>query len=156
MKKIVAIVLFLFSVIPSGFAQLKTYSFEQIDSLQRDKNRKIIVFIHTDWCKYCQAMKNSTFKNKEVIKSLNENFYFVTLNAEEKHTITFNSRKFVFKTNGNTTGIHELAYELATINNQTTYPTICILTAQNEIVFQESNYLPTKEFLMVLKKLKEL
>jgi thioredoxin-related protein len=155
MKKWLYITLVFFWVIPSGFAQLKSYSFEQIDSLQRNQNRKIIVFVHTDWCKYCQAMKNSTFKNKEVIKNLNENFYFITLNAEEKSTITFNSRKFVFKTNGNTTGIHELAYELASLNNQTTYPTICVLTAQNEIVFQESNYLPAKEFLMILKKLKE-
>ncbi len=155
MKKWVYILLVFFWAIPSGFAQLKSYSFEQIDSLQRNQNRKIIVFIHTDWCKYCQAMKNTTFKNKEVIKTLNENFYFITLNAEEKSTITFNSRKFVFKTNGNTTGIHELAYELASLNNQATYPTICVLTTQNEIVFQESNYLPAKEFLMVLKKLKE-
>jgi thioredoxin-related protein len=155
MKKWLYITLVFFWVIPSGFAQLKSYSFEQIDSLQRNQNRKIIVFVHTDWCKYCQAMKNSTFKNKEVIKNLNENFYFITLNAEEKSTITFNSRKFVFKTNGNTTGIHELAYELASLNNQTTYPTICVLTAQNEIVFQESNYLPAKEFLMILEKLKE-
>jgi thioredoxin-related protein len=155
MKKIAIIVCFLFFVIPSGFAQLKTYSFEQIDSLQRNQNRKIIVFIHTDWCKYCQAMKNTTFKNKEVIKTLNENFYFITLNAEEKRTISFNSRKFIFKTNGDTKGIHELADELATINNQTTYPAICVLNAQNEIVFQESNYLPAKEFLMVLNQLKE-
>jgi thioredoxin-related protein len=155
MKKIVVIVFFLFSVIPSGFAQLKTYSFEQIDSLQRNQNRKIIVFIHTDWCKYCQAMKNTTFKNKEVTKTLNENFYFITLNAEEKRTISFNSRKFIFKTSGNTTGINELAYELATINNQTTYPTLCVLNPQNEIVFQESNYLPAKEFLILLEKLKE-
>jgi thioredoxin-related protein len=113
------------------------------------------VFIHTDWCKYCQAMKNSTFKNKEVIKNLNENFYFVTLNAEEKRSITFNAKEFTFKTNGNTSGIHELAYELATINNQTTYPTVCVLNAQNEIIFQQSNYLPAKDFLILLEKLKE-
>jgi thioredoxin-related protein len=155
MKKWIYIVLIFFCTIPTGFAQLKTYAFEQIDSLQRNQNRKIIVFIHTDWCKYCQAMKNTTFKNKEIIKTLNENFYFITLNAEEKRTISFNSRKFVFKTNGNATGIHELAYELATINNRTTYPAICALNAQNEIIFQESNYLPAKEFLMVLEKLKE-
>lgn len=155
MKKWVYILLIFFWAIPSGFAQLKTYSFEQIDSLQRNQNRKIIVFIHTDWCKYCQAMKNSTFKNKEVIKNLNENFYFITLNAEEKRTITFNTKKFVSKTDGNATGIHELAYELANLNNQTTYPTICVLNAQNEIIFQQSNYLPDKGFLALLEKLKE-
>lgn len=155
MKKWFYIILVFFWAIPSGFAQLKSYSFEQIDSLQRNQNRKIIVFIHTDWCKYCQAMKNSTFKNEEVVKNLNNNFYFLTLNAEEKRAINFNSRKFVFKTNGNATGIHELAYELANTNTQITYPTICVLNAKNEIIFQQSNYLPAKEFLMILEKLKE-
>jgi len=155
MKKNVAIVLFVLSVIQSGFAQLKAYSFEQIDSLQRIQNRKTIVFIHTDWCKYCQAMKNTTFKNKEVIKRLNEDFYFITLNAEEKQTITFNTKNFVFKMNGNNSGIHELAYELANLNNQAIFPTICVLNTQNEIIYQESNYLPAKAFLIVLQKLKE-
>ena len=155
MKKWLYIILVFFWAIPSGFAQLKSYSFEQIDSLQRNQNRKIIVFIHTDWCKYCQAMKNSTFKNEEVIKNLNENFYFITLNAEEKRAITFNSRKFIFKTNGNASGIHELAYELANTNTQITYPTICVLNVKNEIIFQQSNYLPSKDFLILLEKLKE-
>jgi thioredoxin-related protein len=154
MKKWVYILLILFWAIPSSFAQLKTYSFEQIDSLQRYENRKTIVFIHTDWCSYCQAMKKSTFKNKEVIKILNEHFYFVTLNAEEQNTISFNSRKFVFKANGNSSGINELAYELANINKQTSYPTICVLNPKNEIIYQESNYLPVKELLRVLEKLK--
>jgi thioredoxin-related protein len=155
MKKSLYILLIFFWAIPSGFAQLKTYSFEQIDSLQRNQNRKMIVFVHTDWCKYCQAMKNSTFKNKEVIKNLNENFYFITLNAEEKRTITFNTKKFVFKTNGNATGIHELAYELASKNNQTAYPAICVLNATYEIIFQQSNYFTAKDFLVELEKLKE-
>jgi thioredoxin-related protein len=155
MKKWIYILLIFFWVIPNGFAQLKTYSFEQMDSLQAIQKRKVIVFIHTDWCKYCQAMKNSTFKNKEVIINLNENFYFISLNAEEKRTINFNSKKFSFNNNGNTSGIHELAYELANFNNQTIYPTICILNAQSEIIFQQSNYLPSKDFLVVLEKLKE-
>jgi thioredoxin-related protein len=150
MKKWLYILLIFFWAIPSGFAQLKTYSFEEIDSLQNRQHRKTIVFIHTDWCKYCQAMKNSTFKNKEVLKNLNENFYFITLNAEEKQAITFNAKKFE-----NNTGIHKLAYELASVNNQTRYPAICVLNAQNEIVFQQSNYLPIKDFLILLEKLKE-
>jgi thioredoxin-related protein len=57
-------------------AQLKTYQFEEIDSLQIIEKRKIVLFIHTDWCKYCQAMKNTTFKNKDIIDLLNERFYF--------------------------------------------------------------------------------
>lgn len=155
MKKNAVILLFLVIGIQACFAQLKTYSFEEIDSLQQIQKRKVVVFIHTDWCKYCQAMKNTTFKNKEVIKKINENFYFITLNAEERRTITFNNKNFIYTVKGNTTGIHQLAYELATINKQTNYPVICVLNPQNEIVFQQSNYLTTKDFLFLIEKLKE-
>lgn len=84
----------------SVIAQIKTFQFEQIDSLQRIESRNIFVFIHTDWCKYCQAMKYTTFKNDRIINLLNENFYFVDLNAEEKRNIDFNNYTFKFKPTG--------------------------------------------------------
>jgi hypothetical protein len=39
-------------VIPAGFAQLQSISFEEIDSLQRIEKKKTIVFIQTDWCNF--------------------------------------------------------------------------------------------------------
>ena len=76
MKK-TALLILLFSIFNQGFAQLKMQTFEQTESLQNIQQRKIIVFIHTDWCKFCQAMKSKTFKNEEVIQQLNDTFYFV-------------------------------------------------------------------------------
>jgi thioredoxin-related protein len=155
MKKGVYIFLLSFCAIPLVFAQPRTYTFEQVDSLQQIQNRKIVVFIHTDWCKYCQAMKNSTFKTDSVIQILNENYYFVTLNAEEKRTIAFRNQTFYYRSNGNSNGIHDLAYLLANQNNQTVYPTLCVLNENNQIVFQKSNYLNAKELSFVLEELKK-
>lgn len=145
----------LFGVIPSGFAQLNLVSFEQIDSLQNIEKRKVIVFIHTDWCQFCHAMKNTTFKNESIIKELNSTFYFIDFNAEEKRTILFNKATFKFKSTGNTSGIHELAIPLGTINKQLNYPVLCILNSENEIVFQDNSYIKPKEFSLILEKLKE-
>jgi thioredoxin-related protein len=155
MKKWAYIILLFICSISNGFAQLNTYEFEEIDSLQNIQNKKTIVFIHTDWCKFCQAMFQTTFKNKEVIQNLNESFYFVTFNAEEKRSVAFNSRKFSNQTAQNSSGIHELAIELAKMNNQTTFPTVCVLNSKNEILYQVSNYLPPKDFLKLLEKLKD-
>jgi thioredoxin-related protein len=155
MRKILILLLFLFSVIPSGFAQLNLVSFEQIDSLQNIDKRKVVVFIHTDWCQFCHAMKNITFKNENIIKELNDNFYFIDFNAEEKRTIVFNKATFKFKSTGNTLGIHELAIQLGTINKQLNYPVLCILNSENEIIFQDNNYIKPKEFKIILEKLKE-
>ncbi|OUL62480.1 thioredoxin family protein [Flavobacterium sp. AJR] len=154
MKKLILFLFFL-SITSTGFAQLSSYSFEQIDSLQQIQKRKVIVFIHTDWCKYCQAMKNSTFKNKTIIAQLNAEFYFVDFNAEEKRTIRFNNQTFNYKPNGNSSGVNELAIQLGTVKNQITYPIICVLNPENEIIFQDTSYRNAKDFELILAKLKD-
>jgi thioredoxin-related protein len=148
--------LFLFGffwAIPQGFAQLHLVQFEQIESLQRAENRNVIVFIHTDWCKYCKVMHNKTFKNEEVIKLINDKFYFIDFDAEEKREIVFNQATFKYKPNGSSSGVHDLALQLGTINNQISYPTLCILNKKNEIIFQYNSFLNAKDLRQLLEKL---
>ncbi|MEP7093823.1 MAG: thioredoxin family protein, partial [Flavobacterium sp.] len=138
-----------------GFCQLKSRTFEAIDSLQQIQKRKIIVFIHADWCQFCQRMKSTTFKNQEIIDKLNSNFYFIDLNAEEKRNIVFNNHVFKYQPSGNNVGINELAVQLGTINKQIVYPVLCVLNDKNEIILQYSNYLNPTDFKVLLEKLKE-
>lgn len=127
-----------------SFAQLKTHSFEQVEALQKTAPRHVVIFIHTDWCRYCDAMKTTTFKNAEVIKSLNEKFYLVQLNAEEKREVLFNNHRYKFKPNGTNTGTHELAQALGTIEGKTGYPVLVMLNSKREIVFQYSGFMNSK------------
>lgn len=154
MKKSLYILLFFFWIIPSGFAQLKSHTFEQVEKLSKENPKPLVVFIHTSWCKYCTMMKNSTFKNPEIINILNSDFYFIPLDAETKNDIHFNNHKFQFIPNGNNTGIHELATALATINSQVVYPTVTILQTDYSIVFQQQSFLSGKELLVILEKIK--
>lgn len=155
MRKNLYLLLLLCCAIPTGFAQLRSVSFEEIDSLQRIEKRKTIVFIQTDWCQFCHAMKNTTFKNEEIMKEINNTFYFVDFNAEEKRTVVFNKTTFQFKPTGNNSGTHELAIALGTINKQLNFPVLCVLNSENEIIFQHSGYLKPKELKLILAKLKE-
>lgn len=154
MKKL-ALIIFFLGITSTGFCQLQSRSFEAIDSLQQLQKRKIVVFIHTDWCQFCQRMKNTTFKNREIIESLNSEFYFINLNAEEKRDIVFNNQVFKFQPSGNNVGVHELALQLGTMNNQIVYPVLCVLNEKNEIIMQYNNYLTSKDFKLLLEKLKE-
>ena len=153
MKKISSIVLFLLFAFPV-FGQLKTYSFSEVERLNKTTPKPTLVFVHTSWCKYCKMMENSTFKNQELIQQLNEHFYFVSLDAEETSDITFLNHTFTFKPTGQKTGVHELATELATINNEVIYPTITILDTSFAILFQKHSYLNAEELLGILQKLK--
>jgi thioredoxin-related protein len=155
MRTKLVILLLLFGGISFGYSQLRSVSIEKIDSLQHIQKRNTIVFIQTDWCQFCHTMKNTTFKNEAIIKELNTSFYFVPFNAEEKRSVVFNKTTFRFTPAGNNTGTHELAAALGTIRKQLTFPVICALNSENEIIFQHSGYLNAKEFKLILEKIKE-
>lgn len=155
MKKSLYIVLLFFWAIPSSFAQLKTYTFEEAEKLSKENPKPLVVFIHTSWCKYCKMMENSTFKNPEIITILNADFYFIPLDAETKNDIHFNNHKFQFIPNGKNTGIHELATALATIDSQLIYPTITILGTDYSMLFQKHSFINVKELHVVLEKAKK-
>lgn len=137
-----------------SFSQIKTSTFEQLDSLQKIEQRNVLIFIHTDWCKYCQAMKNMTFKNDGIIKELNKAFYFIDLNAEEKQSIVFNGNTFKYKPTGTNTGIHELAKQLVAVDNKVAYPTLCFLNTNNEIIFQYNQFINSTDLEIILTRLK--
>jgi len=139
----------------TAFSQLKHYSFEQIDSLQKVEKRNVAVFIHTDWCSYCHAMKNVTLKDREVIESLNRDYWFISFNAEEKKDVRFNNRVFKYRPTGNNVGIHELAEQLGTIENKTAYPALCILNPDYEIIFQYDQYLAPDDLQRILNIIPE-
>lgn len=132
------------------FSQSKSFTFKQVDSVLKTNTKKTVIFIYTDWCKYCALMKNTTFKNEKVVKMLNENFLFVNLNGEEKNDINFNGNIFKFKPTGIKTGTHELAEELGTVYGKLTFPTICILNSKYEIIFQYSQFISGDDFYKIL------
>ncbi len=149
MKKIITLILFLGNL--AVFSQtvkseLKVFSFEEVEQLHQQKPKPIVVFNYTDWCKICFGMKKNTFQNDEIIKLLNDKFYFINLNGEEKKEITFLGKTFVYKPSGNKTGTHELAIELAAIKGRISYPTTTILNSNFEIEAQIDGYLNSKKF----------
>lgn len=128
-------------------AQQTSIRFNQLDSLQRIKPKKVFVFIHTNWCNYCKTMDEVTFKDKAVAKLLSEAYYFVKLDAEEKLPISYQHQRFEYKANK---GFHELAIALGNNNGKLAFPTSCILNNQNEILFQHHEMMNAKELLKVL------
>lgn len=147
------VILLLYSSVVMG--QIQSYSFEEIDSLQQVNPKNILVFIHTDWCKYCQSMKHSTFVDDEIIDIVNDSFRFVHFNAEEKKEIVFHGRRFKYKPTGSNTGVHELAEQLGRQNNKLSYPSLCILNTNYEIIFQYDQFISAVELLSVLRAVEE-
>lgn len=99
---------------------LRWTALEHLQDSLRTESRPIMVFIHTDWCKYCQMQQMTTFKDPELVALLNQKFYCLSLNAEEQKELKFFGRTYKSGSSGN---FHSLARMLGLENGKLLFPT---------------------------------
>ena len=121
-------------------------SFEEAVSSSNQEQRKIFIDVYTDWCGWCKRMDATTFSDPAVAKMLQNNFYPVKFNAEQRESITFNNHTFKFVPRG-TKGHHELA--VALLNGKLSYPTVVFLNEKFEIIQVLPGYRKADEFLKI-------
>lgn len=126
-------------------------TFEEVDSLMQVKAKPMVVFLHADWCKYCQAMKKTTFQDEEVKKVLQEDFYFVSFNGEHKEDVRFRGRTFRYQPTGYQTGEHQLARALGDRGGELSYPTVVVISEKNEIMSTQNQFISGKKLNKLLK-----
>jgi thioredoxin-related protein len=133
---------------PAKPAVVKWMTFEQAVEKSKIQKKKIFIDVFTDWCGWCKVMDKNTFSEPQVAKILNENFYPVKFNAEQREDITFNGTTFKFISNGNS-GVHQLAASL--LNNQMSYPTVVFLDEEFRIIQPLPGYQKAPEFHKIIQ-----
>ena len=98
-------------------------------------------------------MKQTTLLDKEVVESIETNFYFISFDVETRENIRYSGVDFSFIPSGNDTGIHELVLELTSFNGPLELPALCVFNSQNEVLFNHNGYLNSDEFLEILRAL---
>lgn len=104
--------------------EIKWYTWEEAHELNKTTPKKVFIDLYTDWCGWCKKMDKETFTNPDVVKYLNENFYPVKFDAEQKGDIVFNDKTFSFMNSGRR-GVHQLAYAL--LDGRLGYPAFVTL-----------------------------
>jgi thioredoxin-related protein len=115
----------------AGQEEVKWYSIDEAIALSMNEPRIMVIDVYTDWCGWCKRMDATTFSDQEVVRSLNEHFYPVKLNAEGKADITIGDKTYKFVDNGRR-GYHEVAAIVT--NGRLAYPTISYLDGQGKIL----------------------
>lgn len=120
------------------FSQIKTVAFSDLDSLQKENPKPVIIHLYTDWCSVCKIESFQLKKDKDLVNMINKNFYFINFEPEKtKEKISFRGKVFNYLPNG-TSGIHELALALSKNKKQPIYPLWIILDKdQNLIEYHE-------------------
>jgi thioredoxin-related protein len=128
---------------PPEDSPVKWITFEQALEKSKTEKRKIFIDVYTDWCGWCKVMDKKTFTDPQVSKLLNEKFYAVKFNAEQRADVNFNGTVFKFIESGHN-GYHQLAAAL--LNNQLSYPTVVFLDEDFKMVQPVAGYREAPEF----------
>ena len=71
-------------------------TFDEAVVASEQGKRKIFIDVYTDWCGWCKRMDATTFSDPAVAEILQNKFYPVKFNAEQREPITFNNHTFNF------------------------------------------------------------
>ena len=137
--------------LPAEEIEVKEKSWTDIETAVKQAKtdqKKILVDVYTDWCKWCKVMDEKTFSDPEVSRFLEENFHLVKFNAEQKEAIKFNGKKFSFKSNGRR-GYHEFAADA--LNGQLAYPSLVVYDSQLNKLEVIRGYKKAHELIGILK-----
>ena len=100
----------LVAVASQAFAQgqINWVSWEEAVELNQREPRKIVVDVYTEWCGWCKKMDKATFQNEQVAAYVNENYYAIKFDAEQKEEIRIHDKVYKYVKSGRK-GYHELS-----------------------------------------------
>jgi thioredoxin-related protein len=74
----------------SSTSSIQWVDVSQLETLMAKESRKVFFYFFREGCPYCKEMKETTFQDGKIIKTLNEKFYAVMINGRSKEDIVFN------------------------------------------------------------------
>ncbi|WP_158860348.1 thioredoxin family protein [Lunatibacter salilacus] len=140
-KTVVLALLFLQTFWLMAQDKINWYSFEEVVKLTEENPKMILIDVYTDWCGWCKKMDKDTFTKKVVVDYVNDNFYAVKLNAEDK------KKKFTFR------GKEYSEETMARTMRVSSYPNFVIMDAAMENITQLPGYREADDFVASLDKL---
>lgn len=150
MKKALFFLLLVGIVVDLNAQEVRWYTIEEAFEMNKTQPKKIMVDVYTDWCGWCKVMDKKTFSNPIIADYLNENYYPVKFNAEQKQDVILGPDTLRYVAQG-ARGYHELAAAL--LNNKLSYPSVVFLDEQSRILHLQQGFTKAQPFDVMIKYL---
>jgi thioredoxin-related protein len=134
------------AITPADKQEIHWMSLDEVQVAMKKEPRKVWIYVYTDWCGWCKRMDKTTFSHPEVIKYINEHFYAVKLDAEQKADIRFMGK---FYPASPTERTHPFATEL--LHGEMSYPTSVVMQENFQMPQPIPGYQDVKTIEMILK-----
>ena len=141
------LLIFLGSWKPVSESKVEWLTFEEAIALHKENPKKLIIDLYTDWCGWCKVMEKQTYNNEKISAYINENFYPVKFNAEQREAVEFDGHTFKFIPSGRR-GYHELAAALT--QNKLSYPTTVFMDEELRIIQPIAGFLKPQQMEPIL------
>lgn len=79
----------------SSTSSIQWVDVSQLETLMAKEPRKVFFYFFREGCPYCKEMKETTFQDGQIIKSLNEKFYAVKIDGRSKKDIIFKGITYI-------------------------------------------------------------
>jgi len=123
--------------------KIKWMSLEQAFQAIQKEPRKIVVDVYTGWCGWCKVMDQKTFTDPKVIEYINQKYYAVKLDAEQKDDITIGTQKYIWQNGYNQAGVQLLQGKMS-------FPTIVYLDEKFNMIQPVPGYQDAKQFHQII------
>lgn len=127
--------------------KIQWLTLEQAVEKCKTEPRKIYIDVYIDACGWCKRMEETTFSESYIAAYLNQNYYAVRFNAEQREDIVFKGKTYKFEKVGSR-GYHQLAAEF--LNNRMSYPTNVFLNENLDLIQPLAGYLEPMKFETIL------
>ncbi len=128
-------------------------SWDEAIAAAEKEPKKIFVDVYTDWCGWCKRMDKTTFADSKVAKYVNDNFYAVKFNAEQREEVVYRGHTLKYIAAAGRRGVHELAYSL--LDGRLGYPSYVYLDEEQNRISISPGFKQVNPFLKELKYIAE-
>ena len=154
MKRIL-LLLIVFATVFTNAQEINWVTLEEAIEFQKGTPKKIMMDAYTSWCGPCKLLDRNTFRNPDVVKYVNDNYYAVKFNAEGNKSVIYKGKTYTnpnydaSRANKRNTS-HELSRHLGISG----YPTLVFLDEKGELIAPIVGYKKPSELELYLKMFK--